>query len=828
MNHLWQDVRYGIRMLLNKPGFTASAVLVLALGIGANSAVFSLVNAFLFKPVRVQKPEELRGLYSRDTKHPDAYRAFSYPNYVDIRDNNQTFSSLAALNLALVGIQEGDATRRSFAAVVSSNYFSTLGVTLAKGRSFLPQEEKPGGELTAIVNHSFWEKKGEDPQLVGKPVRINGRLFTIVGITPKGFTGTTALLSPEIFVPLNAYGMVMNDFDGRVKPLAARDNNALLLMGRLKPGVTPKAADATLAVVASQMEKAYPAENKDQTLLVRPLPRTGFSTSPQDDSSLRTPAVMLLSLAGVVLLIASLNLANMMMAKGTARRKEIAIRLAIGGGRRRIVRQLVTEGLLLAILGGAAGLVAASWSTTLLVQSLAQLAPIDIVYDARPDVRVLGFTLLFCALSTVIFGLFPAWKLSKPDVWIDLKENTGEDIAGRKRRLFSRGNMLVMAQLSLSLMMLTAAGLFVHSAVRASNIQPGFSLENEVIAEVDASLINYDEAHANPLYARLKERLRQVPGVESVAIAVTVPFGSMRLGKNVAPSERAASKDHPALGARYNIVSEDYFQTLQIPMLRGRSFTAAESTAGSKSNAAIIDQRLAGKLWPEGDALGKHLRIDGEPKQDLEVVGVVGSIRESIIGENETGILYVPFGPVYQAGVQFHLKTAGNDRMLETIRREILSVDQRLPLLGLKTMRGHLESSVDIWIVRTGAHILEIFGSVALLLAVIGLYALNAYTVARRTREIGIRMALGADRASTLRMILGEGLKVTMVGVGVGLLLAIAVGKLLAGFLFDIRSVDPMVIGIAPVMLALVAMFACWVPARRAARVDPMIALRYE
>ena len=315
-------------------------------------------------------------------------------------------------------------------------------------------------------------------------------------------------------------------------------------------------ADGTMAVTGSQMEKAY-AENKDQALVVRPLSRMSISTGPQNDHELRVPAIMLLSLASVVLLIASLNLANMMMAKGTARRKEIAIRLAIGGSRRRIVRQLVTEGLLLAILGGAAGLVVASWSTTLLIRGLARVAPIDIIFDARPDARVLAFTLLFCVMSTVVFGLLPAWKLSRPDVWIDLKENPGEDGAGRKRRLFSRGNMLVMAQLSLSLMMLTAAGLFVHSAVRAANIQPGFSLDNEVIAEMDASLISYDQTRGNQLYGTLKERLRQVPGVESVAIAATVPFGMFRLGKDTTPSDAPASKEHPAVSARYNIVSED-------------------------------------------------------------------------------------------------------------------------------------------------------------------------------------------------------------------------------------------------------------------------------
>ncbi len=850
MNHLWQDVRYGIRMLVNKPGFTAAAVLVLALGIGANSAVFSLINAFLLKPLAIAKPSELTGLYSRDAKHPDAYRGFSYPNYVDIRDHNPVFASLMAHTLAMVGVQEGDDTKRAFAGIVSSNYFSTLGVNLLRGRGFLADEEKPGAELTAIVSYPFWKKRGEDPQLVGKQVRINGHLFTVVGIAPKGFTGTTALLSPELYVPLGAFSLVMNDFDGQVKPLSDRNNNALIPVGRFKPGMTQQAADAALAVIAAQMEKAFPGENKDQTLLVRPLSRLSISTNPTDDSGMRVPAILLLSLAAVVLLIASLNLANMMMARSAARRKEISIRLAVGGGRGRIVQQLVTEGLILAILGGAAGLFAASWSTGLLMQSLSLLAPVEFIYDAAPDVRVLAVTLLFCALSTIIFGLFPAWKLSKTDVWVDLKEKTGEDVGSSGRRLFSRGNLLVMAQLALSLMMLAAAGLFVHSAVRAANVQPGFSLENQVLAEVDASLVNYDEARAGRLYETLKERLRQVPGVRSVAIAATVPFGSIGLGKSITPSDRAASKEHPALQTRYNVVSEDYFQTMGIPILRGRPFTAAESLAGSKASVAIIDKLAADKLWPGGDALGKHVRSDAgappgaaigvsatgdAPKQapDLEIVGVVGTVRDNIIGGNAQPHLYFPTGQEYKANIQFQIRTAGGGpdaekQMLETIRREIRETDARLPLLALKTMHEHLDSSVDIWVVRTGAHVLEIFGSVALFLAVIGLYAVNAYTVARRTREIGIRMALGADASGTLKMILREGLKVTAVGVGVGLLLATALGQVLAGVLYDIRGFDPFVLTLAPAVLTLVALAACYLPARRAARVDPMVALRYE
>jgi predicted permease len=833
MNNIWQDVRYGIRMLASKPGFTVAAVLVLALGIGANSAVFNIINAFVLKPIHIEKPDEVAGLYSRDTKHPDTYRAFSYPNYVDIRNNNQAFSSLAAINAAMIGIQEGDNTRRTFSMIVSSNYFSTLGVKLFQGRAFTADEEKPGGELTAIVSYSYWQKKAEDPQLVGKPVRINGHLFTVVGITPRGFTGTTSLISPEVFLPLGANSIVMNDFDGQVKPLAARDNNVLILMGRLLPGMTLQNADAKLAVTASQLEKAFP-ENKDQSLVSARLSHMSISTNPQSDSaSLRVPAILLMSLAAVVLLIASLNLANMMLAKGTARRKEIAVRLAIGGSRSRIVRQLFTEGMVLAILGGASGLIAASWSTSLLIQSLAGLAPVDIVYDSAPDARVIAFTLFYCVLSTVVFALFPAWKLSKPDVWIDLKESAKEDTSGR-RRLFSRRNLLVMAQLSLSLMMLSAAGLFIHSAVRAANIQPGFSLDNEVLAETDASLINYDEARGAHIYLTVKDRLRQIPGVQSVAIGATVPFGAMRSGKNITPAGAAASKEHPALSAGYNIVSDDYFQTLGIPVLRGRSFNAAETTPGSKTTSVIIDQFASYKLWPHEDPLGKHIRTD-EAKQgtDFEVVGVVGNTQDGIIGEKLGPHLYAPLGGAYQADVHFHVKFAGRgadaeNRILEAVRREIFAADPALPLLALKTMRGHLESGFDLWVVRTGAHMLEIFGSAALLLSVIGLYALNAYTVSRRTREIGIRMALGADSSSTMRMILGEALKVTMIGIGVGLLLAIGIGKLLASMLYDISSFDPLVLSSAPIILTLVAIFACYIPARRASRVDPLIALRYE
>ena len=533
------DLRHGIRMLLNKPGFSATAVIVLALGIGANTAMFSLVNAFLLKPLLVRNPEQLVGCYSRNSHKPDDYRAFSYPNYLDLRDANAVFSGLMAHNPAMVGVSEGDTTRRTMADIVSSNYFATFGVPLFRGRAFTAAEERPGSRIeVVIVSYSFWKKTGRDPNLIGKTVRINSRALTVVGITAEGFTGNTALFAPEFYMPLGLHDAMTNDFEGVGRRLASRDDHVLILVGRLRPGMNEKSADAQLAAVASRLERAYPAENKDQTFIARPLSRLNISTNPTNDSELMIPAILLVSMAGVVLLIASLNVANMMLARGAARRKEIAIRLALGGARLAILRQLFTEGLVLALAGGAAGLALAYWSTTALVESLARMAPINIAYTAGPDVRVLAATLGFCLFSTLLFGLAPAWNLSKLNVVSGLKDGEHEDVAtGKRRRLFSRRNVLVMSQVSLSLVLLTSAGLFIRSAERAANVEPGFRIDNGILVEVDPSLAGYDEAHGRQILRQLQERLRSIPGVEAVSVAGTVPFGIISLGRGIQRGE---------------------------------------------------------------------------------------------------------------------------------------------------------------------------------------------------------------------------------------------------------------------------------------------------
>jgi predicted permease len=818
---------HAVRVLAKKPGFTAAAVLVLALGIGANTAIFSLVNAFLLKPLKIYQKEQLVGLYSRDTKKPDNYRAFSYPNFTDLRAQGGVFTSVAAHNLAMVGLTEGDSTRRLFADLVSSNYFDTMGVPLFRGRVFTADEERPGGaSAVVIVSYSFWRRHGADAAMLGQSLRLNGRLFTVVGITPEGFTGTTALISAELYAPLGAYDGLVNDFESHGHALASRDTHALIVLARLRAGVTLAAADAQLTGVAAAMQNAWPVENKDQALIARPLSRLSVSDSPQSNTELAVPAILLLSMAGVVLLIASLNVANMMLARGAARRKEIAIRLALGGGRRDIVRQLLAESLMLALAGGAAGLVIAWWSTGGLMSSMARMAPLDLVYSAAPDLRVLAATFGFCLFSTLLFGFMPAWNLSRPDLVTDLKD--GERAGSGGKRLFSRGNLLVMGQICLSLTLLTAAGLFTRSAWRAADMAPGFRIANSIVIELDAGLAGYNPTRGRETYRALLARLQALPGVESASLAATVPFGMTSFGRSIRRPGTDPADAHNLVQCRSNIVDESYFRTMGIALLRGRSFLPAE---GGARSAVVLDRVAANRLWPDGDALGKHILLNDDTAnaREMEVVGIVGTVREHIIGSGELEPhVYLPFGQEYQSDMHVHLKVSSEAGMLDTVRREIRGFDAVLPVLMLKTMQQHLEGSIDLWIMRTGATMFSIFGGVALLLAVIGLYGIRSYTVARRTREIGIRMALGASAGDTLRLVVREGAVLTAIGAAAGLTLSFLVGKALAGMLYEVSGSDPVVFLAAPALLCAVSLAACYIPARRAARVDPMIALRWE
>jgi predicted permease len=839
------NFRFAFRQLIKAPGFTFAAVLVLALGIGANTAVFSLVNTLFFAPPAYTKPHEMVQIFSQDKKDPKKFRGFSYPTFRDIREQNTVFSDAMAFNLALIGLgQKGD-TRRTFAAVVTSNYFSVLGVPLARGRTFLPEEETPGRNApVAIVSYSYWQKHNLDPTVLGSQVLINGRLFTIVGITAKGFAGTLQILSPEVWLPISVYDQVANDFGSKDRTtMDDRNGTQLRIIARLKSGTTAAAAKPAVEGLAANLEKAYPVEQKDQTFITAPVSRIAVSTNPTAASGVKSIAPLLLGMAVVVLLVACLNLANMLLARGTARRKEIAIRLALGGSRWRIVRQLLSEGFVLALLGGVGGLILGLWSSSLLIGSMRKFMPFQIVWSTGANPAILAATFGFCLLGTLMFALGPALKISRSAVIADLKEHSGED-AMRRRWKFLPRNPLVVVQIAFSLALLTAAALFVRGAEKAASVDSGLNPGASYLLEVDASLAGYEPKRAQELYRNLNARLARLPGVEQVSISANVPFGITSSEKNVqragvnprAEARPRTAADGLAFKAAWNSVGANYFLTVGLPVLRGRAFTEAEATQPAPS-VAIIDEPLAKKLWPDGDALGQRVQYAGEKErrdETIEIVGIVPVTRHDLFANEEPdGSIYVPFARGFQSDVSFfvrlHSLAPGTEASTaDVLRRAVREVDPSLPIISLQTFAEYLDSNLDLWLVRAGAAMFSVFGGLALGLAVVGLYGVKAYSVARRTREIGIRMALGAQPGMVLRLIMGEGSVMLLCGLALGLLLAAATGKILSGILFEVGAFDPPAFASAFIVLAAATLFATWLPARRATRINPMVALRTE
>jgi predicted permease len=860
-----RDFKFAFRQLLKAPAFTISAATVLALGIGVNTAVFSLVNTLFFAPPAYAKPHEMVQLFSQDKKDPKKFRGFSYPTYLDIREQNTVFSDVMGFNLALIGLGQKGETRRAFSAIVTSNYFSVLGIPLARGRAFLPEEETPGRNApVAIVSYSYWRKHELDPGLLGSQLLINGRSFTIVGITPKGFVGTMQILSPEVWLPMSVYDQVANDFESDNKTtIDDRNGTQVRIMGRLKPGMTAAAAKPALEGLAANLQRAYPVEQKNQAFITAPVSRNSVSNTPGSDSAIKVVAPLLLGMAVVVLLVACLNLANMLLARSTVRRKEIAIRLALGGSRWRIVRQLLTEGFALAVLGGVGGLILGLWSSDLLVGSMRKLMPLEIVWLSGPSPAILAATFGFCLLGTLMFALGPALKVSRSALVADLKEHAGEDVM-RMRWKFLPRHPLVVVQIAFSLALITAAALFIRGAGKAASVDTGLKPGASYILEVDASLAGYEPKRAQELYRNLNERLAALPGVEHVSISSIVPFGMFELSRKV---QRAGIRPGPdakpataaeglAFEVSWNSVGADYFSTVGLPVVRGRVFNESEATQPGPK-VAIIDEVLAKKLWPDGEALGQRIQYasgnapsaqgggnahagrsadlnEGEKQEEtIEIVGIVPATRHALFEKEPAGGIYLPFARGFQSDTSFFVRfrslAPGNEAATaELLRRTVRDFDPSLPILSLRTFAQHLDSNLDLWLVRAGAALFSIFGALALGLAVVGLYGVKSYSVARRTREIGIRMALGAQAGAVLKMIMREGSIMLVSGIAIGLLLAIATARILSGILYGVGALDPIAFTVAPLVLAIAALIATWLPARRATQVDPIRALRTE
>jgi predicted permease len=831
VTNLLHDLRYAFRTFARTPGFTVVAILVLALGIGANSAIFSIVNALLFRPLSGHA-DELVGVYSHDSTKPDSYRAFSYPNYVDIRERSGVFAGLLAHTMTSVGVGEGGNTRRTFVALASSNYFDTLGVRLAAGRTFSLDEERPGADqAVAIVNYGMWLARDLAPDFIGSTIRINARDFTVVGVTPKGFTGTMALAAPDMWLPLGMYDRIVRDrFKNRGTGLEDRANAGLILAGRIQPGLDEAVVTERLAVLSRQLEEAYPGENRNQILTINPLARLATSTSPQTDTQLVPVAGVMMALSAVVLLIACLNIANMLLARGAARRREVAVRLAVGAARGRIIRQLLTEGLLLAAAGAGGGLLFAYWSMRTLASSMAAVLPLTLTLNPIPDTRVILVTSLFAVAGTLLFGLGPALKLSRRDLVSDLKEVV-QDAVGM-RRMFAGRNLLVIGQIALSLTLLTAGGLFAGAALRAGHADPGFTYRGALLASFDIEMAGVDGAVGRETYRRLLERVRALPGLDAAGLASTVPFGDTQEGRRVETLGASPAR----VSADYRVISSDYFRALGLQMVQGREFSQAEDLAADGPLVAIVDEALARRLFPDRTAVGETIRLPAAPdamastpELVLQVVGVAPPITEEITEVSPRPHIYLPYGRNPRGPMHLHARTAaGMDTAtaLAALRQELQASHPDLPVLALTTMQAFHENSLQLWALNAGGTMFITLGLLALILAVVGIYGVKSYVVANRTREIGIRMALGAHASQVVWMVLRDGLSLTATGLALGVPLSVGVAFVLRSVFANLTGFDPLVFAGAPALLAAAALVASYIPARRATEVTPLSALR--
>ena len=836
---LWQDIRYSARLLVKHPGFSITAIGVLMLGIGVNAGIFAILNGLLIRPLAgAEAPGEVVGIYSHDRTTQRGYRAFSYPGFEDLRDAGGPLQVVGAHNVALAGLTENGATRQTMVDVVSKDYFAALGVAPVYGRGFTIEEERPGTAARSIIaSYAVWERSGFDPGILKTTVRINGEDYAVVGVAPPGFSGTTAIIGTEYFLPLGVHDAIESDFASRDRlPLSDRGARSLMVVARLKPGVTRDQANQQLKAIAAAHERAYPVENKDQDLLARPLSRLSISPSPQDDAELWAPFALLQGLAACVLLTSCLNLANMMLAFGSARQKEIAIRLAVGGARFRIVRQLLVQGLMLSIAGGVIGLLISSWATKLLVAGMATVLPFAISFNVEVDYRVVMATFAFCAMATIAFGLWPALRLSRPDLLTSLKDQAGE-ISGRLGRRVTVRGALVTAQMALSLALLVLSGLFVRGATAAVSADPGFAIEPLVLAQLDPRLGGYDETRGREARRAVLERLRATPGIESVGAASVLPFGDYSISTGVQREGPRYKNEDPAGSGKlaypqiYEITS-DYFRSLNVPVLRGREFTEAEEGGVIGTPPAIVDRALADKLFANEDPIGQLLQYGGDygtpDSKPMLIVGVVPTLHHDLFAASPEPHIYVPAGSTPSTRLFIYARAAsGNgDSMVDSVREQLRAVDANLPVMYVKSFRSQHEGSAQVWLLRAGAKLFLTLGLAAAFVAVIGLYGVRSYLVSRRTREFGVRMAIGASPIDVLRLVLREAITTTAAGLGIGLGLGILLGWGMRSVIYQVSPYDPITLGGAAGLLAVSSIVASVIPARRAASVLPMTALR--
>jgi len=811
METLLQDIRFGFRQLMKQRGFAALAIISMALGIGANTSIFSLVDTVLLRPLAVKEPSQLVELYG--TLHNGAdWSLQSYPNYKDYRDRNTVLSGLFVYRVVVSSLTVNNSSQRVWGYLVSGNYFDVLGVKPMLGRAFLPEEDQtPDSHPVAVISYNCWQHRfGGDPAIVGKRVEFNSRPFAIIGVAPKGFIGTEVAYDPEMFIPV----MMATAIEPGSRWLERRDNSNLFTVGRLKPGVSEAQAKAELETITAQMAKDYP-ENVGRGIR---LGKPGLFI-PDIENSVFAFTGVLAAVGALVLLLACVNLASLLLTRATERRKEIALRLAIGASRQRLVRQLLTESILISLSGGAAGVMLAAFINSA-VRGIRLPSDITLLFDLRTDWRVLTFALVLSIATGILFSLIPALQSSNPQLVPALKDESS--MAGFRRSRLRNG--LVVAQVSLSLVLLISAGLIVRSLQAAQKMRPGFNPENAVAISFDVSLQGYNEERGRAFQKQVLERARKLPQIENVALTDNLPLG-LNYNDNTIYIEGSEFKGASTLPIAIPFGSSPgYFDVMGIP-LRGRDFRDDENKL--EHRVAIVNETFAKKFLNGADPIGRRFNWHGPDDPFFEIVGVVPAGKYNSLGEDPKPAVYTPLYRDYNGGVTLVARTHGDPRaVLNDLRKLVHELDPSVSVYSMKTLRQHMGTS--LFPARMAAIALGSFGVLALILAAVGIYGVMSHVVAGRTREIGLRMALGAQLSDVQKLILKQGMFLAAIGSLGGLMVALGGARMMKSLLYGVSSSDPITFTCVALLLLNVALLACWIPARRASRVEPMIALRAE
>ena len=819
MSMLLQDLKYGLRQLCRSPGFTAVAVITLALGIGANTAIFSLAEAVLFPPFGGANSSRLAAIYTSGA-HRSGYASSSYPDYLYYREHSQAFSGIAAFVRTVAGWTHNDSTELPWIELVSSNYFDVLGVKPLRGRFFLPSENHYAGPAhVVVVSYRFWRvRMGSASDAVGQALTLNGELFTVVGVAPKGFEGVQLNWGrpPDFWIPMSAQAIFLHDPDLLNKPQA----RFCLMVGRLRPGVTMSKTASEIRLLAGQLERAYSDADKGRTAFV--IPFSQGRIWPTWREKITNMLWLLEIFAGLVLVVACADVANLLLARGTLRQKEIGMRLALGAGRMRVVRHLLMESLVVSLAGAGLGLLLARWMTNW-IATFRQLFTIHLALQpVTLDARVLTFAVALAILTVLFSGLLPAFQVSRLDLNTVMKHASSQTSSGRQHQHLRHS--LTIVEISVAFIAIVGAAMLLRTLWALDSTNLGFNPHDVLSVGTEVFTRQYKPDQGLRFYSELLDRVRTLPGVQSTALSFESPLTTIHWSKPVEKTGRRGQNLESWEAIEDNVVSPGYFGTLGIPLLRGRDFRPEDNQQAP--SVIIVNQAMARTFWPGKDPIGRHLLIKGA-KGEAEVIGVAADAKQHEVWQTSGPMFYQPFSQESLLVYDLLVRTYGSPMdMLPAIRQQVAALDPLIPVSAPKTLDQVVADSMAE--PRMAASVVGLFGALVLFLAITGIYSVIAYWVAQRTHEIGIRMALGAEKGDVLKMVVGQGLKLALMGVAIGLVGALALTRILASQLHGVKATDPFTFIAVALILIAVALLACYIPARRAAKVDPMEALRYE